>query len=105
MIFNSLCVDVKVLLFALELLFKFHLGLQVVIVILLLSAELVLDVLIRCLDHLLISKQLFNLRSLLSIELVLETFPLDFFLGSQVGLQFLIFAIRELPLFNQLVSL
>mmetsp|Transcript_6198 Transcript_6198/g.7276 ORF Transcript_6198/g.7276 Transcript_6198/m.7276 type:complete len:257 (-) Transcript_6198:494-1264(-) len=103
--FDSLCVDFQNDGEACEPFFKFHFVAQQIIIIVLFCAELVLDVLICCLDHLIIGKQFFDLSRFFTIEFVLEALVSDLFLCLVLSLELLVLAVGEFLLFEQLIAL
>lgn len=77
---------------------------QELVVVLLFGPKLVLDVLVRSLDHFLVGEEVFDLIGLFTVQFVLQTFVGDLSLSLELGLELLIFAVSKLFLLSELVT-
>lgn len=88
-----------------ESLFSLHLVSQQVVVVILLGSQLVSNVLIGRLDHLVVGEQFLDRGTFLAIELVEEALMSYFLLGLVLSLQLFVLVVSQLLLFLQLLPL
>lgn len=86
-------------------LLQLHLIAKEDVVVFFLGVQLELNVLISCLDHLIIGEELFDFSRLLPVKFVHKAFVGDFFLSFELGLQLFVLGVSQLLLFTKLVAL
>ena len=98
LLLNYLGVISELHIFTMEFLDKLDFVSQELVIVFSLSPELIVDVLVGSLDHLLIGQQVLDFIRLLTVKLVLQSFVSDLSLRLELGLQLFVLTVGELLL-------